>query len=277
MLLIAESSFTAPTVAGQTASVTGRVTEAVTGRPLQGARVSVAGSPVTAITDRAGSYRINGAFAADVIVRVALLGYVPAEKRVPAISIGTGVDFQLVPRALGLDEVVVTGSAGPTRVREVGHSIAQIDPSRIPEPVISIDNMLAGKVPGLVVVSNTAMAGSGAQIRLRGVTSVSLSNQPLVYVDGVRIRSDGYPKNLPRTGNVTRGVNDVPSPLNDINPEDVERRRGRARSSGDNSLWHRSSNRRYSDIHEARNIGQAVLELQTNVWCRQGAAVRYRG
>jgi outer membrane receptor protein involved in Fe transport len=223
MLLITESSIAAPIVAGQAASVTGRVTESATGRPLQGARVSVAGSPVTAITDRTGSYRINGAFATGIIVRVALLGYVPAEKRVSTTSNGTGVDFQLVPRALGLDEVVVTGSAGPTRVREVGHSIAQIDPSRIPEPVISIDNMLAGKVPGLVVVPNTAMAGSGAQIRLRGVTSVSLSNQPLVYVDGVRIRSDGYPKNVPRTGNITRGVNDIPSPLNDIDPEDVER------------------------------------------------------
>jgi outer membrane receptor protein involved in Fe transport len=222
-LFIAESSFTTPTLAAQTASVTGRVTESATGRPLQGARVSVSGSSVAAITDRTGGYRINGSFAADIVVRVVLLGFVPAEKRVPQATLGTPVDFQLVPRALGLDEVVVTGSAGPTRVREVGHSIAQIDPSRIPEAVISIDNMLAGKVPGLVVVPNSAMAGSGAQIRLRGITSVSLSNQPLVYLDGVRIRSDGYPKNLPRTGTPNRGVGDVPSPLNDIDPEDVER------------------------------------------------------
>ena len=134
------------------------------------------------------------------------------------------MNFELVPRALGLDEIVVTGSAGPTRVREVGHSIASIDPVRIPEPIISIDNMLAGKVPGLVVVQNSAMAGSAAQIRLRGVTSVSLSNQPLVDVDGVRIRSDGYPKNLPRNGNTpTVRSGDVPSPLNDIDPDDVER------------------------------------------------------
>ena len=222
-LVIVESAISSSLAAAQTASVTGRVTESATGRPLQGARVSVSGSASATVTDRDGRYRITAASTSVVSVRVVLLGYVPAEKQASAGQAATSLDFQLVPRALGLDEVVVTGSAGPTRVREIGHSIAQIDPSRIPEPVISMDNMLAGKVPGLVVVPNTAMAGSGAQIRLRGVTSVSLSNQPLVYVDGVRVRSDGYPKNLPRTGAASRGVNDVPSPLNDIDPQDVER------------------------------------------------------
>jgi outer membrane receptor for ferrienterochelin and colicin len=52
---------------------------------------------------------------------------------------------------------------------------------------------------------------------------VALSNQPLVYLDGVRIRSDGYPRNAPQSGNVLRGNNDVPSPINDIDPNDVER------------------------------------------------------
>src|SRR4029079_6136072 len=165
----------------------------------------------------------SGGFSGDVTIRVIMLGYVPAAKHVSAASSSTTGNFELVPRRLGLEEIVVTGSAGPTRVREIGHSIAQIDPAHIPEPIISMDNMLAGKVPGLVVVQNSAMAGSAAQIRLRGVTSVSLSNQPLIYVDGVRIRSDGYPRNAPRTGNPNRSPGDVPSPLNDINPDDVER------------------------------------------------------
>jgi outer membrane receptor protein involved in Fe transport len=207
----------------QTGSMSGVVTESANGRPLEGARVSVSRSTAAAITDRNGRYRISGVFSGDVTIRVIMLGYAPAEKRVSAASASMTVNFELVPRALGLDEIVVTGSAGPTRVREVGHSIASIDPVRIPEPIISMDNMLAGKVPGLVVVQNSAMAGSAAQIRLRGVTSVSLSNQPLIYVDGVRIRSDGYPRNAPRTGNPSRSPGDVPSPLNDIDPDDVER------------------------------------------------------
>ena len=93
----------------------------------------------------------------------------------------------------------------------------------IPEPITSIDNLLAGKVPGLTVLQSSGMAGSGSQIRLRGNASVALSNQPLIYVDGIRIRSDAYPRNAPPSGNVLRGANDVPSPLNDIDPADIER------------------------------------------------------
>ncbi len=60
-------------------------------------------------------------------------------------------------------------------------------------------------------------------IRLRGNVSVAMSNQPLIYVDGIRLRSDGYAKNVPPTGSDLRSGNDVASPLNDINPSDIER------------------------------------------------------
>jgi len=123
---------------------------------------------------------------------------------------------------MGLDAVVITGSAGSTRVREVGHSIAEIRPSTFDEPIVSIDHLLTAKVPGLTVIPSTGMAGAGAKIRLRGSSSVALSNQPLVYVDGVRIRSDGYPKNAPFNDR-SRSPNDNSSPLNDIDPADIER------------------------------------------------------
>jgi len=60
-------------------------------------------------------------------------------------------------------------------------------------------------------------------IRLRGNVSVSMSNQPILYVDGVRVRSEGYEKNVPPVGYSGRSGNDVASPLNDINPNDIER------------------------------------------------------
>jgi len=211
-------------VGAQDGRVTGRITESGTGRPVQGARVSIVETAAGTITDQAGRYQLpRGPVDRELTLRVVLLGYSPAVRRVSAASASPVIDVEIAPRVLSLDEVVVTGTAGPTRVREVGHSIAQINPARIPEPVISIDNMLAGKVPGMSVLQSSGMAASGSQIRLRGNTSVALSNQPLVYVDGVRIRSDGYPRNAPQTGNVLRGNNDVPSPLNDIDPADVER------------------------------------------------------
>ncbi|HKJ02654.1 MAG TPA: TonB-dependent receptor, partial [Longimicrobiales bacterium] len=67
------------------------------------------------------------------------------------------------------------------------------------------------------------MAGSGAQIRLRGAVSVSQSNQPIIYVDGVRVRSDAYARNISPTEGAGRGGNVTASPLNDINPNDIDR------------------------------------------------------
>ena len=215
----------APSVtSGQAAQITGQVTEAGTHRPLAGAHVTIAESGRSVVTDREGRYRISrGTPGQLVTLRAILLGFAPAVRRLSPDSVTAAIDFEMTPRALGLDEVVVTGTAGPTRVREVGHSIAQIIPSEIPEPIVSMDNMLAGKVPGMSVLQSSGQAGSGSQIRLRGNASVALSNQPLVYLDGVRIRSDGYPRNAPQSGNVLRGNNDVPSPINDIDPNDVER------------------------------------------------------
>jgi TonB-dependent starch-binding outer membrane protein SusC len=72
-------------------------------------------------------------------------------------------------------------------------------------------------------MQSSAMAGSGSMIRLRGNVRVAMSNQPLIYVDGVRLRSDGYQRNVPPSGSDLRSGNDIASPLNDINPADIER------------------------------------------------------
>ena len=216
-------TFLASNAAGQTGRLTGRVVEAGTKRPLPGARVTIVETGITAIASRSGTYSIQRPeVSGDFTVRVTLLGFAPQNRLISA-SFGGTVDFILSARALGLDEVVVTGTGGPARVREVGHSIAQIDVSKVPESPVTMDNLLAGKVPGLNVMIGSGLAGAGSQIRLRGNTSVALSNQPLIYLDGVRIRSDGYPVNAPQTGNRLRAANEVPSPINDIDPADVER------------------------------------------------------
>lgn len=198
--------------------------EASSGRPLSGARVNIDGSPASDTTRANGSYRITLSDGrGGLTIHVTKLGFSPVERRIVLGAAITFVEnFVLQQRPLGLDAVVVTGSAGPTQVREVGHSIAQIRTAEIAEPIASTDHLLTSKVPGLIVIPSTGLAGSGSRIRLRGSASVALSNQPLVYVDGVRIRSDGYPKNAPFADRL-RGPNDTPSPLNDIDPADIER------------------------------------------------------
>ncbi len=213
-----------PIKADAQVSIQGRVSERGTGRPISGARVTV-GATASDTTRADGRYRIAVTIGNSLrTLRVTKLGYVPAEKSV-SIEAGSSAshDFELESRPRGLDDIVVTGSAGPTAVRSVGHSIAQIRPADVPEPIASIDHLLTSRIPGVSVLPSTGMVGSGAKIRLRGSASVALSNQPLVYVDGVRIRSDGYPKNSPQFGERSRGTNDTPSPLNDIDPSDIER------------------------------------------------------
>ena len=205
------------------ARVSGTVAEAGTSRPLSGARITMVETGAFVITDRSGRYAISHrqddrAFT----LRATMIGYAPQQRRV-SNPISGAVDFSLEQQALGLDDIVVTGTGGPARVREVGHSVGSIVVGTVPEPAVSMDNLLASKVPGVSVMIGSGLSGAGSQIRLRGNTSVALSNQPLVYVDGVRVRSDGYPVNAPRSGNQLRAVNEAPSPLNDIEPGDVER------------------------------------------------------
>lgn len=191
---------------------------------MAGAQVVVPGTVVGAITDEAGAYHLSGVPIGEIEIRVEMLGYTAAEKRVSvAGGRATTADFELVPQVFYLDEVVVTGTAGSARQREVAHSIDYILPGQVAEPVADVDDLLAARVPGLNVFSGSGTSGSGAQIRLRGNASMALSNQPLVYLDGLRIRSDGFPLNVPPTGDPRRSPNDVPSPLNDVNPADIER------------------------------------------------------
>ena len=86
-LVIIAAGPAARSAGAQTGSVSGIVSESATGRPLEGARVSVSKSTAAAITDRNGRYRISGVFSGDITVRVIMLGYAPAEKRVSAASI----------------------------------------------------------------------------------------------------------------------------------------------------------------------------------------------
>ncbi|MBW3552294.1 MAG: TonB-dependent receptor [Gemmatimonadetes bacterium] len=210
--------------AQQTGSVSGQVVDAQTDRPLAGAQVVVSGTGIGALVSEDGRFLIRNVPAGAQTLRVEQLGYASQTREVTVQPGQTAVvTFNLSPAALGLDEIVVTGTAGAARRREVGNSVSQVRMAEVREPSVSVDGLLQARVPGMVVLQSSGMAGSGAQIRLRGNVSVAMSNQPIVYVDGVRLRSDGYAKNVPNVGYSGRSSNDIASPLNDINPADIER------------------------------------------------------
>ena len=209
---------------GAPGALRGTVTNAASGVPLANAQISIVGTTNGGITNGSGAFAISAVPAGNQLVRVRLIGYKPTEKAVTVTAGGTtNVNIVLDVSAVSLDEMVVTGTAGSARKREVGNSIGQIKASDLPEVPTNLSNMLSGRLAGVTVGGGVGNAGSGSAIRLRGTTSVSLTNQPLVFIDGVRTRSDEYPRNGIFTGTTQRGANSYASPLNDINPDDIDR------------------------------------------------------
>ncbi len=210
-------------LAAQTGTLTGTVTGDA-GNPLPNAQVSIVGTTLGALTNESGKFTIVNIPAKEYRARAQMIGHRPMEAPVTITAGATATqNFTLKTQVIALDEVVVTGTAGAARQREVGNAVSQIDLGKIAEPPANVGALLQGRATGMTVTQSSASAGSGSMIRLRGNVSVAMSNQPLIYVDGVRLRSDGYAKNVPFTGSDLRSGNDVASPMNDINPADIER------------------------------------------------------
>ncbi|TVP42357.1 MAG: TonB-dependent receptor, partial [Gemmatimonadales bacterium] len=176
------------------------------------------------LTDRDGRYRLPGLEAGEVEIRVAFLGYATQVRQVTVPGSGQVVlDFLLSEEALSMDGIVVTGTAGQARRREVGNAVAQLDVSRVDQPSGNVDALLQGRIPAVSVTPPAASFGSGASIRIRGNSSAALSNQPIIFVDGVRQSAEAYPLNASSASFPHYGPGARPTPLNDINPADIER------------------------------------------------------
>jgi TonB-linked SusC/RagA family outer membrane protein len=199
-------------------SVTGTVTDSRSGQPLPGVQVSIVGTTVGALTDAQGRYRIGNAPPGPVRLRARLLGYAAVER---AMNLEDGrahaLDFALTSSPLSLDAVVVTGTAGGSQVREIGNAVGRVDAAKIAEtsPAVNVQQLLGQRDPGVVVQPAAGMVGAGSAIRIRGTASLSLTNQPIIYVDGVRIDNNAAGGPSIRQGRTA-------SRLNDFNPEDIE-------------------------------------------------------
>src|SRR6266542_4788652 len=213
-------------LAAQTGTIECKVTSVTTGEPIVGAEVSLVGITIGTRTGPGGTFTLLNVPVGPRELRVLAIGYKVATAHLVVLpDQSTTTTLQLSLSALQLDAIIVTGTPGQARVREVGNSIAQVNLSQVKDPPASMDQLLQARAAGLSVMQTSGMAGEGAQIRLRGAVSVSQSNQPIIYVDGVRVRSEGYRRNRPpfNDSNGFRGGNYQASPLNDINPADVER------------------------------------------------------
>jgi TonB-dependent starch-binding outer membrane protein SusC len=206
-----------PAAAQNTGTIGGTVTETGTQRPIQGAQVFVAGTERGRLTDANGVFTFADVPAGTVVLRVESIGYRSTEQEVTVTAGGTATaTFQLQASAVGLDEIVVTGTAGGQAKRTLGNSVGKIDAAGITEvaPISNVQQLLQGRTAGVTLVGSSGVVGGTSKIRIRGASSITAGNDPVVYVDGVRVSSG----TLLTSGNSAQGI----SLLEAFNPADIE-------------------------------------------------------
>ncbi len=202
--------------AQSSATVSGRVTDVASKAPLVGARVAVIGTSLVTATNADGRYRIAGVPAGAQTVRVYLIGYKAGSRAMSATAGGSEtLDFEMSITAFSLDEFVVTAT-GEESKRSVGNAVSTVDVSPLvaTTSVANMSDLLVGKAPGVVVLPGS-ITGAGGRVRIRGNSSLSLSNNPIYVVDGIRVASDVNSSSIGIGGS-------SPSRVNDLNPEDIE-------------------------------------------------------
>jgi TonB-linked SusC/RagA family outer membrane protein len=214
-LLLTRSAVQAQATA---AYVAGRVVEANTSQPISGAQIVVEGTRTGGLSDTQGRFRIGPLTPGQQVnLRTLMVGYRTVTQ--PARVGEAAIRIALHETAVELDQIVVTGTAGGTMKRAVGNSVSTVSASKLNEiaPARDVSRLINGRSPGVQVAPGTGMVGAGARIRIRGAATLSLSDQPLIYVDGVRVDNDvaAGPQNQGySSGSISR--------LGDFTADDIE-------------------------------------------------------
>ena len=209
--------FSAGTASAQSTSISGTVTSAASSNPIASAQVLVAGTTIGTTTDGNGRFRLGGLSGASVTIDVRRIGYRPVRQ---VVNVGVSdLRIAMTEQSVALDNVVITGTPGGQALRELGNSVTKVNAAQVAEAgaVRNVQQLLNGRSPGVFVNPATGNVGTGSRIRIRGASSLSLSNEPLIYVDGVRINAQA----ASGPTNQAFGSSSI-SRVNDINPDDIE-------------------------------------------------------
>ena len=202
---------------GQLGTIAGTVTDAASGAPITDARVSIVDTRLQSITNARGAFRLTGVQPGTVPVEVRRIGYRTA---VSSVTLGVGqevtTDFQLTASVVMLEEVVVTSEVGEQQRRAQAATVSSLDVASLTQvaPITNVQDVLQSRLPGVSVTSASGTSGTSNQIRVRGASSISLNNEPLLVIDGVAVVTGGGSQFF--TGGQTY------ERLNDLDPDDIE-------------------------------------------------------
>lgn len=201
--LMAVLLFLGATAFAQQISVNGVVKDAATGEPIFGVNILENGTSNGTITDFDGKFTIQ--VSAKATLTVKYVGYQTLQ--VP-VSGKKSLEISLKEDAIAIGEVLVIGY-GTVKKNDVTGSVAAIKPDDMNKGLVTnAQDMLTGKIAGVNVTSGGGSPGGGATIRIRGGSSLSASNDPLIVIDGLAMDNDG--------------IKGVSNPLSTINPNDIE-------------------------------------------------------
>ncbi|PYP50331.1 MAG: hypothetical protein DMD45_11540, partial [Gemmatimonadetes bacterium] len=200
--------------------IRGKVTEESTQRPLASVHVLLIGTGRETRTDEAGSFEIGGLPDGQYTIRAALIGY-SSRTASATVTAGGGADvaIALLRAPIQLEALVVTGTAGTTEKRELGNAVSSPDLSKVPAGTTqNVQEQLQSRVPGLTLMQNSGLVGTGSNVQIRGAGSLNANYGPVYYVDGIRFEAQPV-----STGGVTNATVQYSSPLDFIDPDDVEK------------------------------------------------------
>lgn len=212
-LLCSLMLFIAGVINAQTKPITGKVTDEG-GNPVPGATVQIKGTSTGTATDVNGVFKVNVPSSATTLI-ISFVGYVQQEV---SISGKSEVSVSLQPSSTTLSDVVVVGY-GTTRKKDLTGSVVSIKSADFNKGIVTApDQLIQGKVAGLMVMANSGAPGGATTVRIRGNSSVRTGNQPLYVVDGTPL--DGRTAKPSINAN---GLGQTPdaNPLNFINSADI--------------------------------------------------------
>jgi TonB-linked SusC/RagA family outer membrane protein len=209
---------------GTQGTINVRVTAASDNTPIEQAQVVVVGTTIGALSNSTGLAVLRNVPAGQQTVRVIRVGFSEMKQTVSVVAGQTAeLTFSMSQAALTLAPVVTTATGQQRRI-EIGNATANVDVADVVKsaPVGSLSDVLNSRAAGVTVTTGT-QTGTGSRIRVRGINSISLSNEPIWVIDGVRMTSNNGSFST-TTGNgagAATGGND-PSRTGDLNPDEIE-------------------------------------------------------